>query len=346
MIEATSASEGVSNDAGRVVDSVYNRCICFAPFSGNMGRRAMGRRGFTKLEAVVVIGLAVVLILFLQRPLSLINTPSRQARCRNNLRRIGIFIEAYRQDHNSRYMRAADDVDMPDEGFTVGAATQVFDSSLTLALLHPRYIEQEVDLFECPSTEHRVAFTKDKSTGGSDNIDADGDWEFGDGRFLSDASADCDPDYLIDPRIPTQAAAARIIMADGPDLQHERFWVQPWASDPSAFNAKEVSNHPNRVIVLRADYSVGALLIDRRTGKVANKNATGNRIVDGNPVWDEDIYDDDDMHVAGAYQGDEKVDCNLGNYRFYDPGGDGDVRPSIGPARGLWHRGPDWDQRL
>jgi hypothetical protein len=338
MIEATSASEGASHNAGRIVDSVYNRCICFTPFSGNMGRRAMGRRGFTKLEAVVVIGLAVVLILFLQRPVSIRHTPSRQARCRNNLRQIGIFIEAYRQDHNSRYMRAGDDADMPDRGFTVGAATEVFDSSLTLALLYPKYIEQEVDLFECPSTEHRIAFTKDKSTGGSDNIDADGGGEYGDGRFLSDASVDCDPDYLIDPRIPTQAAAARIIMADGPDLQHERFWVQPWASDPSAFNAKEVSNHPNRVIVLRADYSVGALEIDRRTGKAANEDC------EGAIGCDEDIYDDDDMHVAGEYRGDEKVDCNLGNYRFYDPGGDGAVHMSIGPPRGLWHAGPDWDQ--
>ena len=32
-------------------------------------------------------------------------------------------------------MRAGDDVDLPDEGFTVGAATGVFDSSLTIALL-------------------------------------------------------------------------------------------------------------------------------------------------------------------------------------------------------------------
>jgi hypothetical protein len=307
----------------------------------------MGRR-ISRRDVVVLVGLSVVALLLVLWPLLHSgerngHTPS-DSYCRNNLRQLGIFIEMYRQDHNSRYMRAADDVDMPDEGFTVGAATQVFDSSLTLALLYPRYIEQEVDLFECPQTEHRFTFTKDKSTGGSDNIDADGDWEFGDARFLSSASTDCDPDYLIDPRIPTQSASARVIMACGPDLQHERFWRQPWADNPSNFDAREVSNHPSRVTVLRVDYSVGTLDIDRRTGRVANKNATGNRIVDGNPVWDEDIYDDDDMHVAGEYQGDEKVDCNLGNYRFYTP----DAKDAPGltgtTPRGLWHPGPAWDQ--
>jgi hypothetical protein len=341
MIEAASAPEGASNDAGRVVDSVYNRCICFAPFSGNMWGEVIGRK-ISRRDAVVLVILGVVALLLFVWPLlrsyeSNRHNPS-DFYCRNNLRQIGIIIECFRQDHNSRYMRAAADADLPDEGFTVGAATEVFDSSLTLALLHPRYIEQEVDLFECPSTEHRVAFTKDKSTGGSDNIDADGDWEFGNSRFLSDASTDCDPDYLIDPRIPTQAAAARIIMADGPDLQHERFWKQPWALDPTQFNAKEVSNHPNRVIVLRVDYSVGHLDINRRTGKVANK------VCEGAFSYDEDIYDDDDMQVAGAYQGDEKVDCNLGNYRFYTP----DAKDAPGltgvTPRGLWHPGPDWDQ--
>jgi hypothetical protein len=329
-----------------LADSVYNGCICFAPFSGNIWGRAMGRR-FSRLDAVVLAGLSVVaLSLFLwpllYPPLPRERIPYRT--CRYNLRQLGIFIEMYRQDHNSRYMRAAADADLPDEGFAVGAATEVFDSSLTLALLYPKYIDQEVDLFWCPNTDHEFVFTKNKSTGGSDNIDADGDGEEGDGRFKSTTSADCDPDYLIDPRIPTQAAAARIIMADGPDLQHERFWKQPWADNPSEFDAKEVSNHPNKVVVLRVDYSVTTLQIDRRTGKVANKNATGNRIVDGNPPWDEDIYDDDDMHVAGEYQGDEKVDCNLGNYRFYTP--DPADAPGLTGAtpRGLWHAGPDWDQ--
>jgi uncharacterized protein DUF1559 len=297
----------------------------------------------SRLDVIVTVcGVIVVVVLFLGVSMPSVNPTrerARQAACRNNLKQIGIAIEMFCQDHDGRYMRAGDDAELPDGGFTVGEATGVFDSSLTLALLGT-YTKHEEYLFECPNMDHRAALTKDKSTGGSGNIDADGDGEEGDGRFKSTISADCDPDYLIDPRIPTQAAAARIIMADGPDLQHERFWKQPWASDPSQFNAKEVSNHPNRAIVLRVDGSVGYLEIDRSTGKAANEDC------EGAIGSDEDIYDDDDMHVAGEYRGDEKVDCNLGNYRFYDPGGDGAVHMSIGPPRGLWHRGPDWDQRL
>jgi len=299
------------------------------------------RRGLTRLDLVVLVGLgAAALFLFLPSlspfsPTGHGHAP--QSACRNNLRQIGITIETYRQDHNSRYMRAASDAELPDEGFTVGAATGVFDSSLTIALLYDKYIEMEVDLFECPSTEHSFRFTKDESTGGVGNIDADGDGEDGDGRFLSGISADCDPDYLIDPRIPTQAAATRVIMACGPDLQYERFWMQPWADDPSSFDARKVSNHPNRVMVLRVDYSVGYLDIDWRTGKVADLRT------EGEIGHDEDIYDDDDMLVAGEYQGDEKVDCNLGNYRFYTP----DAKDAPGltgdTPRGLWHAGPDWD---
>jgi len=294
-------------------------------------------------DVVVMIGVVLAcLVLFLRvivyPGLDLAREKGRQAACRNNLRQIGIAIEKFRQDHGGRYMRAGDDAELPDEGFIVGAAIDVFDSSLTLALLHDKYIEWAPDFFECPSTDHPFEFTKDKSAIGVGNIDADGDNDFADARFLSDISADCDPDYLIDPRIPTQAAATRIIMACGPDLQHERFWKKPWADDPSSFDAKEVSNHPNRVIVLRADYSVSTLNIERSTGKAANLDT------EGEIGHDEDIYDDDDMLVAGEHQGDEKVDCNLGNYRFYTP----DPKDAPGltgvTPRGLWHAGPDWDQ--
>jgi len=301
----------------------------------------MGQK-MSRQDVVVTVGVVFVLTVMLMGVLGFPGPPrarerERQAACKNNLRQIGIAIEMFRQDHGGRYMRAGDDAELPDEGFIVGAAIDVFDSSLTLALLHDVYIS-EVDLFECPSVDHGFQFTKDKSTGGSDNIDADGDGMSGDFRFKSTASADCDPDYLIDPRIPTQVAAARAIMADGPDLQHERFWMQPWASDPSLFNAKEVSNHPNRVIVLFADYSVRTLEIGRSTGKAANPDAAGDI------GHDEDIYDDDDMLVAGEYQGDEKVDCNLGNYRFYAPDAEDDPRLTGVTPRGLWHAGPDWDQ--
>jgi hypothetical protein len=302
----------------------------------------MGRK-ISRVDVIAAVGAVVIggvmFLGVLRGSVERAREPARQASCKNNLREIGIRIEMFRQDNGGRYMRAAAGADLPDEGFTVGTASRIFDSSLTLALLGT-YTKHEEYLFECPSMDHRAALTKDKSTGGSGNIDADGDGEEGDGRFKSTISADCDPDYLIDPRIPTQAAARRVIVADGPDLQHERFWKQPWAADPSEFNATEVSNHRNKAIVLRADGSVGYLEIDRSTGKAANEDC------EGAIGSDEDIYDDDDMHVAGEYRGDEKVDCNLGNYRFYDPGGDGDVRPSIGPPRGLWHRGPDWDQRL
>jgi hypothetical protein len=303
-----------------------------------MGRKISRVDVIATVVAVVIGG--VMFLGVLRGSVERAREPARQASCKNNLREIGLRIEMFRQDHGGRYMRAADDADLPDEGFTVGTASRVFDSSLTLALLHDGYVRYELDLFECPSTDNSARFTKDKSTGGSGNIDADGDGEDGDFRFATRISADCDPDYLIDPRIPTQVAAARIIMADGPDLQHERFWKQPWASVPDEFNAKEASNHPNRVMVLRADYSMVALEIERDTGQAANEDC------EGAIGCDEDIYDDGDMHVAGEYQGDEKVDCNLGNYRFYTP----DAKDAPGltgvTPRGLWHRGPDWDQRL
>ena len=47
-----------------------------------------------------------------------------------------------------------------------------------------------MDLFECPNTDHSFAFTKDRSTGGSNNIDADGDGMSGNYRFYTPDARD------------------------------------------------------------------------------------------------------------------------------------------------------------
>ena len=287
-----------------------------------------GVRAFTLIELLVVIAIIAILAGLLMPALERARREANKAKCISNEKNVGLYIYNYRQDHNSRFPRAWGP--NRDEGFVVGGDSPVYDSSLTIARLYDSYAESP-DIFICPmKPEHRIKFT-DKGTDNSD-VDVDDDIETTDYRFDTNVSLDHDPSYLIDPRTPQNSDPMRVVYADGPDMPYER-WLN-YDGDPDEFPARNHAHHGHGVISLYFDAHAEFLLMED-TGEV--KNDKGAVKLHGRTYVDEDIYDDDKFG-DNDYTNDDKDDCNLGNYYFWDAGG------KISDRRGFYHPGPAWDR--
>jgi len=88
-----------------------------------------GRRGFTLIEVLLVIGIIAILAGFIAPTVHRARRSARQADCRSNLRQFGIALTVYRADHNGRN---------PD----------------WMSSLYPKYIDA-ADVYVCKSDKQR-----------------------------------------------------------------------------------------------------------------------------------------------------------------------------------------------
>ncbi len=98
--------------------------------------------GFTLIELLVVVAIIAVLVSILLPALSAARDSARQAICANNLREIGLALNAY-ADEYGRYPRA--DVRKNNGGAWGG------NDTWNRILIHERYFDIQYDCFNCPA---------------------------------------------------------------------------------------------------------------------------------------------------------------------------------------------------
>jgi len=306
------------------------------------------RKAFTLVELLVVIAIIAILAGMLMPALNRARQEAYKTSCVNNQTNISKSLIMYRSDHRGQMpsWRRRDD--------TAGSEAVYYDSSLSLCLLWPNYIET-LSLFACPATndEDRLEMSQydegeDETVPGSDKINrwVDGDATTDNWRFDSDLEFETytnyqnDPSYLIDPNIPVNAWPSRVIYADGPDMDFQRWdWMNETGStDPKAFPAKEkeIANHGYGQVVTFYDGGT-AFITMSGNGRIQNPRLAqaqipsgavdevgdqlglGSAIGAGTPL-EPDIYADDYFQgydqsgSAWIYDGDERIDSHLGTY--------------------------------
>jgi prepilin-type processing-associated H-X9-DG protein len=176
-------------------------------------------------------------------------------------------------------------------------------------------------MFSCPFSDATVHITDESELDdGTDpyTLDYDNNDTTREFRFTTDSryTETNDPDYLIDPEIPSNSSPNRAIYADGPDFAYMR---QQWATDtgnPQAdFPARRYIPHGSTVMVLFYDGHVTQLDANDQ-GQVANTEYPAG----DSQMTDDDIYSDD-PNIG------PRIDCHLGNYdnSGYWAGPDSDV---------------------
>jgi prepilin-type N-terminal cleavage/methylation domain-containing protein len=264
------------------------------------------RKAFTLIELLVVIAIISILAGMLMPALERARQEARKAACIANVKNVGNYLAIFKEDHNG-WPRATEDGE--DIGFDVGGDTGIVDSSLTIARIYSLGYAETQEIFVCPNTNHEELM---RGLDVANNYDNDGNTT--EHRFDSLVSADCDPSYVMDPRVPFNPYPGRAVYADGPDMARVRHRYRQVASLDLDEVRDENANHPNGAVTLFADSAV-LYLIMNEGGFTRNTrmNDTGNE--------DVDIYEAEDYAAGVSIETGERYDCILGTWNIdYDSG--------------------------
>jgi prepilin-type N-terminal cleavage/methylation domain-containing protein len=290
------------------------------------------KRAFTLIELLVVIAIIAILAGLLMPALARARKEAQKAHCTNNQSQVGKYFVMYRSDHKDKLPGWS----IPSPGGQPNG--RFYDSSLSIALLCPDYVDTQ-ELFKCAgTTDHEVAFVlytlpASLRTVVSPAWAPNTDYY----RFETNISNANDPDYLIDGHVPGNAQSNRVVYGDGPDLDYLR--TQWQAANPGVrFPAEEYANHGYGSLLLYLDGHVKFVIMND-AGELANDEILNNdqSSSDYGVPLDSDVYRDDNWN-GGFFDDDQTVDCNLGNYilradhgkavNYYDgPSFDYDVVP-------------------
>jgi prepilin-type N-terminal cleavage/methylation domain-containing protein len=284
------------------------------------------KRAFTLIEMLVVIAIIAILAGLLMPALARARQEAYKASCTNNEKQAGLYFAMYRADNRNRtpsWDEVRDAVTDPvtSEDFAG------YDSSLSIALLYPEYVDTQ-EVFLCPARDHRALFTMTEApadpedpdyTGTERALDWDDDVNTQEYRFETEISESNDPDYLIDPKVPSNSASSRVVYADGPDLARLREVWQAIYAEP--YSADDDANHGYGSVVLFYDGHADFLRM-KTNGLLENPRIVDMVDTDGDGIpeevlVDQDIYGDGDHNENGDYGDDEREDCILGNWVNY-----------------------------
>ena len=104
----------------------------------------MRRKGFTLVELLVVVTIIALLIGILMPQLRGAKAQAKRSACANNLRQIGIALQAYLVDNNDRFPFASH---VPSYGsFPLDTPEPIYIADV----LRP-YLSEQVKVFQCPN---------------------------------------------------------------------------------------------------------------------------------------------------------------------------------------------------
>jgi prepilin-type N-terminal cleavage/methylation domain-containing protein len=280
------------------------------------------KRAFTLIELLVVMAIIAILAGLLMPALARARRAAQQTKCQSNQHNVGLYFKMYESDHNSK---------TPSWSVPVTGG-RAYDSSLSIALLYPTYVDN-AQLFVCPGTsDHTVelAMYKDSVTtaaslglsGVNPSLPTDAEaWNFYTNIPAgSDATRSSnDPDYLIDPNVTPRANSNRVVYGDGPDLGAMRAQY----TGPGVFPAHDFANHTYGSVLLFYDghtayveMSTIGMTPNAELGNWDYPDSSGAAL-----PYDPDVYSDDGdvsgnpgVRATDSYQAGIDRDCNLGNF--------------------------------